>query len=618
MSLQRIGVGVLALVLVVGISSGTMTSQPIVPQTNLALDHALRIAVGQMAPKLHEQMLSSGVVRAGLDARFGEGALAGALRSAATLSTLPQGVVIRTLGCPNVFTGQFNNIKVNQDCTFRAASEEQIAVDPSDPTHLIAGQNDHRIGFNKCAIDYSFDRGQHWGDMVPPFYRFLQKDGHVADAGSDPIIAFDSRSNAYFGCIVFDVLSAANSLVITKSNAAFGGSFFHTPKPGPFQTFLTEPLGIVASDNDPTIFNDKPFMAADTNPGSPKRDNVYVTWTRFRTSADGSVTLESPIFFAQSTNGGATFSPGIEISGTSDSCVNGNAFDPAEAANECNMDQGSWPVIAPDGTLFVFFNNSNRPTIVAQQMMVKCPGAADCTNPASWLGPFKISDDFDTQPFSAPIAGCNGGRQCLPPNGYRLDDFGNGALDTSAPGEEGPRLFFSWSDFRNGGPCATSAGLPVEPCANHNNDVFIASSDDGGETWSHPRLVNSDDTSGAAQWQSWMTVGPDGIVYVAYYDRQFGCEASGCNDITLAVSTDRGRTFQHFRLTTASMPNLTDQNNPTQSGFLGDYMSVTANASGAYVVWADTRPRFGTVPNEGIYYVFFPRNTVGSVRDGGD
>src|SRR5207302_862598 len=110
-------------------------------------------------------------------------------------------------------------------------------------------------------------------------------------------------------CVVFDVVAAANGIVIAKSNAAFGGAFFHTSTPGPTQSLSDTPLGVVASDNDPAIFNDKPFMAADAHPGSPKRHNVYVTWTRFRSSPDGSVTFESPIYFAQSTDRGSTSSP---------------------------------------------------------------------------------------------------------------------------------------------------------------------------------------------------------------------------------------------------------------------------------------------------------------------
>ncbi|HET9002108.1 MAG TPA: sialidase family protein [bacterium] len=604
MALLRLGVGVLALALVVGIMNGTISSQPIVPRTNAILEHSLAVETGQATLRLHERLISGGVMDAAWHARYGEGAGPG---SRARSLRLPEGVKTKTLGCPNVFHGKFDNIRANQDCSFRRHAEEQIAIDPTDHTHLIAGQNDSRIGFNHCGIDYSFDRGRHWGDQLPPFWQFALKDGHVSDAASDPAMAFDSQGNVYFTCIVFDVVAAANAIVVTKSNAAFGGSFFHSPAGGPL---VDNPLGIVANDNDPVIFNDKEFIAADSHIASPKRDNVYVTWTRFSAT-------DSPIYFSQSKDGGATWSPGVEISGASSACILANQFAPTTPANRCNQDQGSWPVVGPDGTLYVFFNNGNTPTIVNQHMLVKCLGTADCTNKANWSEPVKVADDFDTQPFflgpqlNDPVTGCPRGRQCLPPNGYRLNDFGAGAFDPNF-GSQG-RLYFSWSDFRNGGPCATSGGLPVEPCANHNNDVFIVHSDNGGATWSAPKLVSSDDKSGAAQWQSWMAVGPEGNVYIAYYDRQHGCESSGCNDITLAVSTNHGTSFKHFRITTASMPNLTPANNSAQMGFLGDYMSVAADSHGAVIVWADTRSHNPALVSaaEDVYFADFPLSTLG-------
>src|SRR5439155_250761 len=41
---------------------------------------------------------------------------------------------------------------------------------------------------------------------------------------------------------------------------------------------------IVVEDNNPAVFHDKPFIAADVYQGSPNRDNVYVTWTVFKFS----------------------------------------------------------------------------------------------------------------------------------------------------------------------------------------------------------------------------------------------------------------------------------------------------------------------------------------------
>jgi hypothetical protein len=616
MIVSRLGVVVVVLTLTLGLLVST-SSQPSRPVPNLAIDHNVAIVTGQATRQPHEQMISGGVVD---DVKRAREAESGQSLSRAAESSAPEGVSIRTVGCSQVFHGAFDNIKVNQDCTFRVHSEEFLVVDPNDPDHLVAGANDRRIGVNHCSIAYSFDRGRTWGDLIPPFWEFPSPGARKLDHASDPALAMDSRSNTYFTCVVFSDPGPESAILVTKSNAAFGGAFFHTPKPGPTQRFRTLPLGVVVNDRTFTLFHDKEFIFSDANPASPKRDNVYVTWTRFRMDATGNTTLESPIFYSQSTNGGATWSPsgGVEISGASSACVGGNAFDPTLPANDCNFDQGSWLVTGPDGTLYVFFINGNTPHLVGQQMMVKCPGSADCTKQASWTKPVKIVNDFDTQPFGPDaVTGCNGGRQCLPPNGYRVNDFGAAGLDPNL-GANG-RLYFTWADFRNGGPCAGTPDFPVPPCANYNNDVFLVTSDDGGKTWSAPTLVSGGSGTQAAQWQPWIAVGPDGIVYVAYYDRQYGsCESTGCNDITLATSTDHGKTFKQFRITTGSMPNLTPATTPTEAGFLGDYMNVQANSRGAYIIWGDTRPHAGTTPEESIFFAFFPRETAGGMAEKGD
>ncbi len=154
-------------------------------------------------------------------------------------------------------------------------------------------------------------------------------------------------------------------------------------------------------------------------------------------------------------------------------------------------------------------------------------------------------------------------------------------------------------------PSRARVPVPVEPCANHDNDVFAAVSTDHGATWGTTRKVS--DGGRTAQWQAWGDVGENGKLYVAYYDRKYGaCERSGCNDITLATSTN-GRTWSHRRITASSMPNLTDANNPFESGFLGDYMSTLWRGGTLHLVWGDTRGRrLGGVPEEDIYYARVP------------
>jgi hypothetical protein len=70
-----------------------------------------------------------------------------------------------------------------------------------------------------------------------------------------------------------------------------------------------------------------------------------------------------PIYFSQSTNGGATWSPGIEISGASATAC--TAFSGEANPNACDQDQGSDPVVGPDGTIYVTFGNGNTPVLAS-------------------------------------------------------------------------------------------------------------------------------------------------------------------------------------------------------------------------------------------------------------
>jgi hypothetical protein len=494
----------------------------------------------------------------------------------------------KTQGCRNILeAGGLKNTRVNQDCSLRRQAEEVIAINPTDPLNLIAGQNDSRIGFNHCGYDWSFDGGRTWGDQLPPFWQFVALDGHTFDACSDPTATFDADGNAYVGGVLFDVASTASAFVVAKSNAGIGGQFYHSPDSSlTFQEYRDVPLGVVANDNDPNVFNDKEFIVADANPGSPKVNNVYATWTRFSD-------VNSPIYFSQSTDGGKTWSVGIEVSGNNPVICT----DFSIVAGACDQDQGSHPIVGPDGTIYVGFGNGNTPEFgINQVLFISCPGAADCTNAANWTTPVKVNDLVGLHPiaFSSNTAGCPVGRQCLPPNGYRVPEF----TSISVSQDPGGNLFATWADFRNGGPpCDTlDFSTAAPPC---DNDVFYASSTDGGATWSDAHQLTP---AGSAQWQPWSAVAANGKLFVAYYDRQYGdCEFTGCNDITRARVTNPASVtpvVNYQRLTTSSMPDLNTITNPLQAGFLGDYMWVATSGNTAYVVWADTRGLNGTVEED--------------------
>jgi hypothetical protein len=601
-----------ALILVVGAigtpATQTATGAPEVPENEI-LARELAIFRGEIRPSKFPRV-SGGVMTAVIE-RFEPpraGAASPGVAGPAVLIAEPPPAAAGTLGCPNLFEGTGDtpdNIRVNQDCSLRRQAEEVVVVNPTDPDNLIAGQNDSRIGFNHCGYDWSFDGGATWGDQVPPFWQFVQLDGHTSDACSDPTATFDSLGNAYVGGIIFDVVSAANSIVVAKSNNPIGGAFYHSPKVSDFQEYSTDPLGVVATDNNVTIFNDKEFIVADDNAESDKADNVYATWTRFTRT-------HSPIFFSQSVDGGATWSRGVEINGSNAS------FCTFRVPGPCNDNQGSHPIVGPDGTIYVVFGNGNTPELGHNQVLfVKCPPAADCSQSGSWTAPTRVGDLIGTHPIGDPgnEGGCPVGRECLPPNGYRVPEFTSMSISV----DESSRLYVVWSDFRNGDDAGSTCGPLIDwsdaepPC---DNDVFYAFSTNGGATWSETRNITPASTfDPTAQWQPWSEVTVDGDVLVAaYYDRSYGdCETTGCNDITVALigSPASGTpTFDYQRITTDSMPNLVPANNPVQAGFLGDYMWVDTEESSvdpeAHIVWADTRPLFGTAPEEDIYYARIP------------
>jgi hypothetical protein len=485
------------------------------------------------------------------------------------------------------------NTRVNQDCSFRRQAEEAIQLNPLDERNMVAGQNDSRIGFNHCGYDWTFNGGRTWGDQVPPFWQFQLLDGHTSDACSDPTVAFDSRGNVYVGGVFFDVASNANAVLVMKSNAPNGGAFYHSPNPaGGFQEYRDLPVGVVA--NDAVEFNDKELMTADAHVSSPKRDNVYMTWTKFNTAG------HSPIYFSQSTDGGATWSTGIEISGSNP------AICTVPAVGPCNDDQGSDPVVGPDGTVYVAFANGNVPGAGIQQtLFVKCPAAANCSLPASWSMPVKVGDMISTHPVGPPSQNGCPNRQCLPPNGYRAPD----ETSVTVSVDQSNTLFVSWADHRNNTNVNCQLGAPGGGAGPCDHDIHYAYSTNGGGAWSPTKTITPRSEFGeTAQWQPWSEVTSDGSrLWVAYYDRSYGnCETTGCNDITSAEIRNPATpnpSIDYKRVTTASMPNLTPANNPVQAGFLGDYMWVDTDSRGdAHIVWADTRPLRGTAPEEDIYY----------------
>ncbi|MFL6010987.1 MAG: hypothetical protein ACJ734_04265 [Gaiellaceae bacterium] len=528
-----------------------------------------------------------------------------------------------TLGCGA--RDSKGNQRVNQDCTFRRQAEEDITYNPLDPNNLLGGQNDSRVGFNQCGIDWSTNNGKNWGDLLPPFRQKLNEPDaqeptatdpnrhtimggpgteHTYDAGSDPAMAMDALGRGYFSCVTFDLASLASGLYVTQSPPGADGSFFFN---------WTARQFTVAEDNSLEVFHDKNFVAADRYASSPNKGNVYVTWTVFRFSASTGAYQQSPIFGSMSTDGGRHFSTPEDISGSSDTlCFFGNFFNPSLSEHKCDFNQGSDPVALPNGDLEVIFNNGNTPAgnPNGQQLGVHCKPTGNSATGTAHLNcasPAKVGDDVIT---GEPQ--CNFGRgpeECIPGAYIRTNDFPRITQDNT----QNNHLYAVWQDYRN-----------------QEFDIQLSQSLDGGLTWHEVGTVNPDrglDHYFPATDQSPQNGDRNGVSYyrTARVPNENTTPAGGflsCNanqggdpnacsagvglqnsDYVLAGGTGAETPFD-FKVLSPIFP----PPDGAQTGFNGDYSGLTINKGvDAHPIWSDTRnvdpyaPANGVVHDEDIF-----------------
>jgi hypothetical protein len=518
----------------------------------------------------------------------------------------------RIAGCTKTFSapGVPDNVRANVDCGGLDQVEEWVAVNPTDPGNIIVSHNDGvRVGVVyslRGGAPGSFGETELATGLVhcdPKAPRCGPSGAWSHDAFTDPAHAFDPQGNLYFTAIGYGIDQPVQGIYVWKSNACGKGRSLGSPADRhciAADEYLA-PVTVYDSFADPNRAPNREWIAAGPQPRAAGRSQVAVVWpiNRAGCGPDGAELCDARVFFSRSTDGAVSWTKARDITPNAPFCTGGDAFtgDPADA-HACNFNRGIEDVIGPDGTIYVTWANYNTPSLVNQHLF-----RSSSDGGRTWTKVRRVGGLFSSEPWSVPgnrIPDCNDFSQCLPPNGFKLTNFPSLSLN-NATGE----LALTWADFRNGGPCAIGprSGLPVLPCENVNEDVFVSTSTDGGAHWSAAKLVTGN-TGTTAQWQP---VGASGTrageLFVSYYDRSYGrCEAIGCNDITLATSHDHGRTWTHRRITTSSMPNLTCDDNPLQCGFLGDFQGLAFSQGHVYLAWADTRGRGFNKPEEDVYF----------------
>jgi hypothetical protein len=448
------------------------------------------------------------------------------------------------------------------------ANETAIAINPTNPNNVIASANDYEPGVDATMGLYvSFDGGKtfpysrHSRNIITP-QRNMYGSG-------DPVIAFDRDGVAYAGFISFGRSNFDSYIAVSRSED--GGVTWSVPVDGtpPAGTLITPGDGVVAHNGGPDdaqIFHDKEWMTAGPRPaGAPLApgtdqghvsvDRLYVTWTKFDSGPDGTSSVDSPIVISYSDDQGRHWTPMREISGSAAFC---NVQNGDQDGNACDEDQFSVPVVDHrTGTLYVAFQNFNTNSTEKSRYVV----IASTDGGVTFSSPSFVSDVFDGS-SKYPICA---GSQTLDFMCARIDAAGNIDID-----QRTGRLYITFADNRNG------------TAADTNNDVFVTSSGNGGRSWSKP--LNLTENSVDDQIFPWLSVTPDGVVAVAYFDRRYS--GPKLIDTSLSVSVNDGRSFSARRVSERSWnPDLAFR----QGTFIGDYNGLATSRGVAIPCWTDAR-----------------------------
>ena len=533
--------------------------------------------------------------------------------AAAGGGSVPGPSVSGTSGCNDV---DGSNVRVNQECTNQSdapflgrgqgQNETAIAVNPRNPRHLLAGQNDYRRGDSSCAADWSLDGGRHWGsELVPLSFTAPGITGgarHYWDAAGDPSVAFDSSGAAYLFCLAFNRGEPTSDSGLPAS----GLFLFRSPNGGASWNFPASAVKQSPGDQSDGIgLLDKPYMAVDTGRHSRFRDRIYVAWAEYNVDFTA-----DPIGFAWSDDHGATWNLVPAISGFSPELCP-VTFD-GSPAGTCNSNQFPQPFTAPNGDLYVVFQNFNNALADANDNHAQILIVKSTDGGATFSAPVKVSD-FNDLPDCLTYTGHDAGRSCVPTAPLSDRSIFRASNYPSAVATSNNRLVVTLASYLNRhsnpdrGNCAPAGfnpdtGLPLYTGVGErngcNNDIVVSVSTDAGASFTGtttpvtelPSISDENPrTQLADQWWQWAALNPrTGRVTVAYYDRKYGdAQQTGFMDITLRRSNGN-----HVRVTNRSLP-------PTQefpeagasSGiFVGDYMGLAVGSDGlAHPIWTDTR-----------------------------
>jgi len=399
-----------------------------------------------------------------------------------------------------------------------AEVEPSVAIDPTDPKHLIGAWQQDRWsngGSNGVVSAVTFDGGHTWQRTTP---RFTRCSGGTYQRGTDPWVTIGPTGTAFVIVYAYDQDNVNRAMLVSRSTDR--GLTWDEPK-------------TLQHDVDPTLVMDKETVTAD--PLDAKY--AYAVWDRLTGFTDPSNPKNTgPAWFARTTDGGETWEPAGQI------------YDPGPDTQTISNQIAVLPGGALVNVLMVAAQNSSTNPRISIQAMRSTDRGATWPNPAVPVA-------------EAQFVGVNDPKT---KRGIRSGSVVHSiAVDRSSNGPNGT-LYVVWEDARFS-QMARDA-------------IALSRSIDGGLTWSAPVQVNG---ASAPAFTPTVAVANGGKLGVTYYDLRRDDPADATHLLVtywLAVSTNGGATFTESMI--GAPFNL--QAAPLVEGpawFLGDYQALVSDGS---------------------------------------
>ena len=418
-----------------------------------------------------------------------------------------------------------SNTIAESDVNPAPQNESSIAISPIDPDFLIASAVDSRPG---AWVYISRDGGASWENIS------LGVVNDVWQSGNDPSVGFDHMGNAYVMYGAFPRPFTGESGVYIAKSTDQGMSW--TP-----HIRVIEHKGAMTPDS---AFEDKYYIEIDRSPSSPYHGWMYTPWKRV-TDRDSA----TEIVFTRSTDGGMTWSTPVGVS-------------PRKPGTSTHITFGqSFPLVktGADGEIYAVWNDGPARSI----------GFARSTDGGeTWTDPTYPVSGYEYLGTERHITDANGDtteKYHVLKGTFRAETYPTIAVDYSNSPRRG-WIYLCWS-------------------AGETPDIFFTRSSDQGETWTEPKVIQSE--AFGDQWWPWISVDEtNGDIGVMYSDSRDD-PANIFINTYVSYSSDGGETWID-RKSTDAVSDFRD--NPfVNQVFAGDYSGNAFRDGKIYPSFLDTR-----------------------------